>query len=863
MDFKQNYNELRAELGAIAHMGFDLQTFIPAVLDPRQFPKRDKRGAVIINQKTAEPEPIFCGKNPSFWNRDGKPVLAKPDQPCTLEEAILRIADAERISQPIGIGIIPRPPFVVIDIDLKTYKTPQELGDDIKRIHRCYPGIQSTRIEVTPGGGRHIFVIVDDLSEWRKSDQGFHCNFSTTLDGPHRGEILTGNRFCACAPSSRFDGQYRVRFPQHAHHLIRIKRLSDLGIYPTVNKLLGPKRSTGLLLPPAVEHKSQHWQDLNGSVDLLRQLITDKAQRVLGGEFAFSADDRSGTLTAFGNELFSWNNLAAEYGYDFSDAVESLFQEAVRALDCEDKGDRVFQTLNPRRCFDDLEWARKRMVKVLEICSVELPALNQLQDLSHHSGSTISGEEMSVEDAINELIRLSSRDRINAKDVLPSYLHEPLSIIGETTEYDWTVILTVLIVGVSGAMPLDSKIELIAGDFCQPLIIWAVLLMPTGELKSPLIKRLILDPWQASVDVLMNQRYQDAVKEWRRQKSDELANGGDSEIPQPRKVRTLITEDRTSQGIERHFMLHERFAKGSVLLLLDEAKDVLLEMSGQSKAGSSLPFGTWILPRYDGAGARGAKADEQNERHYSECRLAALFCCQPEVYRAITGDADQTGLAARFLAVEQTTVCQQFPASFPDSHKQRHETLRKLLSDLYAFVCGHSCIHLELEDDALAAFQKERQYLQDRKNQILNDAERGLLNKCHGRIGRLAGILHLLWDFNPDRPYGRLNTKVGKDAMRRAIYLNRYLLSQTVLVRQTSAGNCTAMQKILMFHNNALKVIKPVRIAELRVTPVSSKRLSKVEAPMVANALHGLGYGRVTKDEKGRLCYQALKPLSA
>jgi hypothetical protein len=99
--------------------------------------------------------------------------------------------------------------------------------------------------------------------------------------------------------------------------------------------------------------------------------------------------------------------------------------------------------------------------------------------------------------------------------------------------------------------------------------------------------------------------------------------------------------------------------------------------------------------------------------------------------------------------------------------------------------------------------------------------------------------------------------------MQRAIDLNRYLLSQTVLVRQTSSGNSVAMQKILAFHNTALKVKKMVRITELRVQPASANRLSPPEAEMVAQALQKLDYGRVSTDEKGKLCYQALKPLSA
>ena len=864
MDFESIYSEARVQIRALARMGLDVQTFIPAVLDPQDHPKRDSKGDLVINKKTGEPDPAFCGKNPSFWTCDGKPILAKPNQPCAFEEALKRIDAAEQLNQPIGIGVIPQQPIVVIDIDKKCYKSSEEMHADIKRLLELYPQLLHTRVESTPSGGFHIYLRCKNMKEWQQPNGGLHCNFSTSPGGPHRGEILTGgNRFCASAPSMRFDGRYRVVKPEFAEMLVEIECLSDISIYPTVQKDNNPREARTLGLN---SKETTRWQshEAVGTVDQLSQLLTEKAQRVLQGDLSFNADDRSGTLAAFGHELFSWNNLAAEYSYDFTDALEALWNDAVVALDAEDKGDRVFDTLNSDACFSERDWADQRFIKVMKIASDKSVPPNKKRSANKAASNTGDEMDMSVEEALTELIRLSSADRIDAKALLPPFLSEALSIIGETVEYDWEMILTVLLAGISGACPLDSTIELIPGDFLQPLIIWVVLLMPTGELKSPLIKRLVLDPWKTSVDAVMKERYQEAIKEWTRLKSEESANGGGFDIPKPMKVQTIIMEDRTSQGIERHFVLHERFGKGSILLLLDEAKDVLLEMTGQTNGNGALPFGTFVLPRYDGAGARGAKADEQNERHYSECRLAALFCCQPDVYRAITGDADQTGLSARFVSIEQTNVDQQFPTTFPASHKRRHEKLRQILSDLYTWVSSQSSIHLELTEDALVLFQKERQYLQDRKNQTLSDAERGLLNKCHGRIGRLAGILHLMWAFSPHRPWGRLvDTNVGADSMERAIRLNRYLLSQTVLIRQTSAGNSLSMQKILAFHNTALKVKKQVRITDLRVKPVSAMRLSPAEAEMVANALQELGYGRVSTDDKGKLCYQALKPLSA
>jgi hypothetical protein len=409
---------------------------------------------------------------------------------------------------------------------------------------------------------------------------------------------------------------------------------------------------------------------------------------------------------------------------------------------------------------------------------------------------------------------------------------------------------------------LESSIELIPGDFEQSLNLFAVLLMDTGEAKSPLIKRLVSAPWKKSVDVIMKQRYLEAVKYWKHLKEDSAETNSDPEIPKPDPVQTLITEDLTPQGVERHLVLHERYAKGSILLLFDEGKDLLAEMAGQNVSTNQLKLGTWVLSRYDGTGGRGAKADATKERHYSQCRVSALISCQPDIYRQITGDADQSGLAGRFVAVEQSTVEQIFPEEFDPSHQQKHEELANLLVALYTYVCDRSCVSLMLSDEARKMFQKERQSLDDRKNQSLSDAERGQLNKAHGRLGRLAGNLHLLWSFDPAMPNGReLPQVVDVDSMQRAIQLNQFLLSQSVLVRQTSIGNNLSMQKILAFHSKAHKVNKACKVSEIRKALHSPMRASKEETELIVNALHQIGVGRSWKDERGTRWYQSLKPL--
>lgn len=484
-------------------------------------------------------------------------------------------------------------------------------------------------------------------------------------------------------------------------------------------------------------------------------------------------------------------------------------------------------------------------------------------DLQYPKEDHRLSKDMNVEEAVNELIRLYSQRKLNAEKLLPVYLREAMSIIRETIEYDWSVMLLVLLAGLSGALPLDSSIELIPGDFKQSLNLLACLLMETGEAKSPLINRLVSAPWKKSVDVIMKQRHLDAVRYWKSLRDASSASNEEFNVPRPDPVNTLITEDLTTQGVERHLVLHDRYAKGSVLLLFDEGKDLLSAMAGQiASAKETMNFGTWILSRYDGTGARGAKADATKERHYSQCRVASLICCQPDIYRQITGDSDQSGLAGRFVVVEQATVSQHFPEEFEPSHQQRHDKLAGILVDLYTYVCDRSHVSLVLSDEARRMFQRERKYLDGLKNKSLSDAERGQLNKAHGRLGRLAGNLHLMWSFNSLMPQSRhLPTVVDVEIMQRAIDLNRFFVSSSVLVRQTSSGNCRSMQVIEAFHKRALKVRTLMKVSDIRKALQSDMRASPAETEIIVFALDRIRVGKCTRDDRGTLWYEAIRPL--
>jgi hypothetical protein len=210
--------------------------------------------------------------------------------------------------------------------------------------------------------------------------------------------------------------------------------------------------------------------------------------------------------------------------------------------------------------------------------------------------------------------------------------------------------------------------------------------------------------------------------------------------------------------------------------------------------------------------------------------------CQPDVYREITGDADQSGLSARFIVVEQQSVEQHFPACWTAEEVQRAEDLKQLLERCYGVLARMEQLHLRLTPEAFALFQAERAAMYQRKRASISAAERSLANKAAGRIGRLAALFHLLWCVaeRSEGPISLGNDEVGVEAMQRAIRFNCFLLDQTVGVRLTSAGNSELGALMLKLQRVAWEKRTPLALSTLR------RALSGKQRPESGDVLHAL-----------------------
>lgn len=653
----------------------------------------------------------------------------------------------------------------------------------------------------------------------------------------------------------------------------------------------------------------------------LAELIGSKARQVLEGGSPYggskgAGQDRSAQLTGFVREIYSWVNLLDEQGLAYSGSPDGLIQQAVAALAIEDKWDRVLATIDRGDCRHRDDEAALRRYRRLESrsgggrgfsASVDAPASTAAksqptlqQALEALAAAPPSGSELSfrldriagdhdrslrdvqglyreliqeqeaaldADDSLDQLEQLGATGDLDVSALIPPVMVEALEGIRHSAEFQHSTLLAVLLAGFSAALPLRSWIELDpAEDFSQPLTLWVLLLMPSGELKTPLLNRLLVKPWQESVDVVVEQAHKRQVKEWELRKQDAENGDGPPPGPIPRLPQTLVTEDKTVQGMETHLEIHDKWANRSLCLWLDEAAAELRQMADPARAGKDASLGGWLLSRYDGTGARGAKVDQARERHYRSCRLAMVAGCQPDVYREITGDADQSGLSARFIVIEQQIVPQHFPASWTEAEIQRAEDLKRLLVRCYGTLARIEQLHLRLTPEAFALFQAERAAMYQRKRASISAAERSLANKAAGRIGRLAALFHLLWCIaeRAEGPISLGNNTVGVEAMQRAIRFNRFLLDQTVGVRLTSADNSELGALMLRLQRVAWEKRTPLALSKLRRALSGNKRPESAEVLQALQVLQERSYGVLERMEyRGQQgwTYIATKPL--
>jgi len=291
--------------------------------------------------------------------------------------------------------------------------------------------------------------------------------------------------------------------------------------------------------------------------------------------------------------------------------------------------------------------------------------------------------------------------------------------------------------------------------------------MPSGSMKSPLLKALVTKRWQA-IETLLEDRFQEAHDKWEEELTDYERWRGPGQMEgerrkkpiEPLQPSTAIQGSEVNpEGLARHMMgmCKYEWARRSVLWAMDEGVEVLHRMV--SKADSNRLKST-LLTMYDGSSARGARANSENERSYPNSRLSIIMLIQDDVFEAAMVDQDSAGVTPRFLLVKQLqrarTVrmdrmqslrAQTLAIEANTFIEQRYEVLGR-------FGVGESndwSHQMYFDEEAETELWRIQGYVDTRLDST-SGIRQAIWGKYMGQVVRVAALLEIAWMLDDNAP---------------------------------------------------------------------------------------------------------------
>jgi len=922
------YEALRAEVCALTELGLQLQTVIPVALPAEQYPKRQRNKATGCWEpvlKNGRPVPAFVGKNPSCWQADGRPRTISHATQASREELLERIAIAERLGKELGLAIIPSTDVVSIDFDTKNYGSVEELEHDWMALLDRYPVLTGTRMERTPSGGVHIYVRVSDaMASWRKPGGGLHCNFTTELGGPHRGEVLAGTRVSVCAPTQNGKGPYELINPEAACRFVEVADLASIGIFPE-----GQEAQTSPAVSPPALPRGPGAVRPPSQAPLLLDLLGSKAQGLLNGERPYgigeaAASDRSLQFTGFAKELYSWCNLLQAQGWPWGGDAEELLQRAIASLGIDDKADRVLQSIDAGRCHHaDPEWALRHYQWI---------AGGGSRRWGGRAGSAPSATEGSAEGGPEApskpptLQRHHCRDRLQAAVAAHQSPTELELLLGELL--DASVLHPVELRQLLAAVRLEEEQrealrqeataiqqdrarqqarEPISLDrlfapalaealrrvtehlpYCDHVVATTYLAGVSGLVK--LGTSLCGNPYTDFVTpanlyvatvgrsgqkktplekLLVRRPARELIREMGSENTRVMENWRehcreakrkDERPPKPVPIHIQI-QDYTGEALVA--LLHELDKRGlSVLVLRDELSGLFGAMNAyRSGKGADEQQ---LLELFDGHAFTSLRITA-GDRSYERCQVSIYGAIQPGVLRELIKGGDPSGKWARFLFSPLPESTLPLPTAISQEGVAAVNAAMQSLQVYARRIYTLPAQQYQLDAEAIEIFSAYEHNKQVQAQQARLDAQGALYGKSAGKVLRVALLLHLL-QLVVTRQAEAL--EVPTTTLQLAIDLVDQLDAWALGFHEQAAADADAggvsslMRRI---HTLARKAKGAVSWAQLRqqMNSREKKGISAALAEQAMQALAELGVGEVTQGPRGGLLYRATEELGS
>jgi hypothetical protein len=434
-------------------------------------------------------------------------------------------------------------------------------------------------------------------------------------------------------------------------------------------------------------------------------------------------------------------------------------------------------------------------------------------------------------------------------DLFPDELTAALKIVCKYLPYDDDLIAGTFLVAVAGLQRMGASLMCNRlSNFSVPLNLFMATVGDSGTKKSPLERTLIEHPYQ-EVRTQLATMHESILKEWKAGKPKKTEK-------QPQLPR-LTVKDVTGEALEKQLCVQEKHLLG-LLLKRDELAGFFAGMN-QHKGGKGNDEQA-LLEYFDGSGVETIRATSPN-RICRRSLLSIYGAIQPAVLQQMQKGVDHNGKWARFLFVYLPAKPTPLPESISADEQKAFESAQRYLQRLALAIRKQPGIQYELNEEAIRRFAGYEYQQQLKAVEARLPSQAAIMNKSAGKVGRIAGLLHVIHQA-ANQEMGTLpEVEVGmvEAAIRLVDHCDRWAMQFQRL------SNSSSEEKLMLrLHQLAEKSKSSQSTSQLLQGLSSAERdRNGANADVVVDLLRKLaeaGYGEISEGQRGGLRYKALVP---
>lgn len=789
-----------------------------------------------------------------------------------------------------------------IDFDQKDFDSAQDCDRSIANWLEQYPLMKDAPMFRTPSGGYRFLVAFNREPENFKANSGF----SLKSDGSHHvGELLSKNGGHTLLPPTIGVSGKAYQWVQWSEYPPIVEQPEDVGLYPVhkkteakphttrVNDWTGGTTLTDLLqreIYPRLsleqafnwhghDFKQQGnklkgscpWHDSQSGTAFYAEIKNGSpvwrcpACEIGGGVIEYrhrlgggSGSPRGTEFVALVKELASevgvtiperdfggksgnprTGGSGGEGGYHGNEQLTKF--PGFAPLTVEQVTEKIDELINRGVTKSQLTGELNRLAAASQIYIGELRKLyyERLEE------STLEGERDSHRTEIENLLHLNDQS-LDLADYLPPSLAQPITQWCTWLNIRPAVALTAMLAGISSVHKTGTELVLQRNqNFRVPSTIYAALVSPSGQKKSPIFHNIIrrslntLEKEKLTAYEAAMEDYEVAMQQWEKTKEGEKPK-------KPKNPPIYYFTNATGEAIP---VQAAAYPHKTLLALIDE-------LAGYFNSSNAYRNGRGsdkqdLLSYFDGSGqtilrASGVRVNLKN------IYLSIFGTIQPEILKRHMDDcSDPDGNWARFLFVNQPLQA----ATLHDDDGMAVQ-ISDRLTDFYRRIDQLPVMEYRLSPQAFKRYQKIYNQLERLRVTHPQSGMAAVYSKMEGYIGRLALNLHVLWELDAGKACP--NEEIPLFIMEMAISLAKFYMGQVKLMHANADEESLPIHIVKLIElsqrlerNGRDGWIKAKQVQELFA---KKKRPSAQQIRNWMNEAIAMGYG-TTRGNGNRLEY--------